>query len=195
MARTKKAPAKKATTTSKSKSSARKKPATKASAKKKVTNVAAKKSSPKKVTAKSVDSVLKKYEQERVASAKELQATVKKIQQLTDKIESYTQQVAELRKKKTEAEMAIATTETRRDEEIGTMLCEIGVNVQQAAAAVTRASKQKESRQEPTLFEKPSEAKAKPADAKAKSADASAKPAKTGRTKIEVLVKPNSAKN
>ena len=136
-----------------------KRPATKKSkttkkpAAKKRTSTAAKKTTTRKSTGKGVDSLLKRYDQQRVSLADELVNVRKKMEQLNSKIEASKSQLLELRKRKSEAEIGIATIDSRRDEEIGTLLAELGIDVQKAAAAAAKAARRKQNEQEPNLFE------------------------------------------
>ncbi len=175
MARKKKAPGKPA------KAKTSKKPIAKTATKKPVSDkrkpATRRKPAGAKATAKGVDSLLKSFAKERVALTDQLKTVSKKIDQLTNRIEAAKTELIGLRKQKTDTEFAIATVESRRDEEIGTLLAELGVDLNKATAAASKAARKKQVEQEPTLFEGTlSESKPDPSTPTEKPAAASAKP-------------------
>jgi len=98
------------------------------------------KKSAKSATAKSVDSILKGFEKERVAQNSSLVSTRKKIEQITKTISSLKVELLEMQAKEGETETAIATLDDRRDKEIGSLLSNLGINLENAAAAAKRES-------------------------------------------------------
>lgn len=119
------------------KTSPKKSVAKKASTKKPVSKRSTAKKS---ATAKSVDSILKGFEKERVSQNSDLIALRKKIEQTTKKIASLKVELLELQAKEGETESAIATLDDRRDKEIGSLLTNLGINLENAAAAAKQAN-------------------------------------------------------
>lgn len=122
-----------------SKPKSKKKPAAKKSKTKKTTlrKTAALKA---KTSAKSVDTILKAFEKERVTQNTDLVTTRKKIELVTKKIGSLKAELLELQAKEGATEIAITTLDDRRDKEIGTMLSNLGINLENAATAAKKAS-------------------------------------------------------
>ena len=120
-----------------SKAKGKKKSMTKKSTTKKK---AVKKTSAKKATATSVDTILKSFEKERVTKNSDLVATRKKLDQVTKKIASLKVELLELQAKEGETEIAIATLDDRRDKEIGKLLSDMGINLDNAASAAKKSS-------------------------------------------------------
>jgi hypothetical protein len=113
---------------------AKKKPAKKKAAKKKT---AKKKATPRKTAKarssspgkKSVDGLLKKYEREQSAKEAQLSTLVIKIEDLEAKSRVFQEQIAKLTVQKEATEEAIAQLGSRRDEEIGKLLSNLGVQL------------------------------------------------------------------
>ena len=82
-----------------------------------------------------VDGVLKSFSRQRVTLNSDLVAARKKIVQLTGKIAKMKDELETTKRKIVESETAIETLDDRRDEEVGTLLSEMGVNLSKAAAA------------------------------------------------------------
>ena len=120
-----------------SKAKGKKKSVTKKSTTKKK---AVKKTSSRKATATSVDTILKSFEKERVTQNNDLVATRKKLDQVTKKIASLKVELLELQVKEGETEIAIATLDDRRDKEIGKLLSDMGINLDNAASAAKKSS-------------------------------------------------------
>lgn len=142
--------AKKSTTSSTTvkkvvKKKATKKKATKKKvAKKKATSKRpAKKTGSKSRASSSVDTILTKYNKERTAQEKKLADVKKSIKELTAKVKSFEKQIVKLKKKQADAEEAICTVDTRRDQEVGEALNKLGINLDSVAAALENAPKKK----------------------------------------------------
>lgn len=103
---------------------------------------------------KSVDSILKSYEKERVSQQTQLTVVQKKIKDLTTKVNAYEKEIVLLKKKQLDTENAICTLHTRRDQEVGSALAKLGINLDSAAAAIENSGKKKVEKSTP-LFDKP----------------------------------------
>lgn len=130
---TKKSPAKPAATRRATKKSPTKKSPTKKAPTKKSP---AKKSS----GLPSVDAILKSYDKERVTLNTGLTATRKKIEKLVKSLASLKAELMDAQAKEAETETAIATVDQRRDKEIGELLNNLGVNLDNAISAAKQTT-------------------------------------------------------
>lgn len=96
----------------------------------------------KPATAKSIDSIIKQFEKERVAQNTTLELTRKKIQQTADSIARFKLELAELYQQETATATAIETLDSRRDQEVGSLLTNLGINLENAAAASKKNTKE-----------------------------------------------------
>ena len=146
-------------------------------------------------TPKSIDGILKQFEQERVAKQTQLVSVKKKISQLSDKVRQYEKEIAELQRTQIDTELAIETLDGRRDQEVGKLLIGMGVNLDQAAAAISKAGQKKVEKPTP-LFdaaEKQNAGAKTPPKKRTRSKAASSSNAKTTTDKTETSAETNNA--
>lgn len=123
----------------------KKKTAKKAGDKKSTRKAKGAASSPKKARsrkAKSIDSVIREFDSERVAQNSNLDAIQKQIQRTTAQISSLKAELAKLYQRESETTVAIETLDSRRDHEIGSLLTSLGINLDNAAAAAKKKSRE-----------------------------------------------------